>query len=128
MSLGEHVLKEAESIVHSWYKRGKIDSDNKPVSKPVTSTMDDVITSAFHQANHGNVSEAVEQIMNGLRSLPIEEKVMADVQKYWENKNRDPRIGIEQRQQELREKKREKAEKKKTKSEVRVINTADIYL
>ena len=128
MSLGDDVLREAESIVHSWYKRGTVESNNKPIRKPVTSTMDDVITSAFHQAHHGNVSEAVEEILNGLRSVPIEDKVMSDVERYWDDKNRDPRIGIEKRQKGLKEKKkareereREKSEKKKQKSEVLTI-------
>ena len=116
------MLKEAESIVHSWYKRGSVEPV-KPQSIPVTSTMDDVITSAFHQANHGNISEAVEEIMNGLRTLPIEEKVMADVEKYWADKNRDPRVGIEKRQKEMREKKEARQERQREKAEIKQRNT-----
>ncbi|KAI6653214.1 coiled-coil domain-containing protein [Oopsacas minuta] len=107
----DKVLSEAESIVYSWYKRDK-SKKHSPVSNPVTSVMDDVITSAFHQANHGNVAGAVEGILNGLRDLPIEEQVLSDVEKYWLAKNRDPRIGIEKRQRELKEKRRVREEER----------------
>ena len=115
---GDRVLSEAESIVHSWYNRERNKSKTTHISNPVTSAMDDVITSAFHQASHGNVPAAVDEILNGLRDLPIEDRVMSDMEMYWREKNRDPRLGIEKRQTELKEKKNAR-EKEKIQSETK---------
>lgn len=116
---GDKVLSEAESIVHSWYNRERNKAKNTRISNPVTSAMDDVITSAFHQASHGNVPAAVDEILNGLRCLPIESTVESDLEMYWREKNRDPRVGIEKRQTELKEKKKARVEKEKTNSETK---------
>ena len=113
---GDKVLSEAESIVHSWYNRERNKANNTHISNPVTSAMDDVITSAFHQASHGNVPAAVDEILNGLRGLPIEDRVMSDMEVYWRERNRDPRVGIVKRQTELKEKKKAR-EMEKIKSE-----------
>ena len=115
----DKVLSEAESLVNRWIKHSYGNSTSRErQDNPTTShQLDDVITSAFHKASHGSVTDAVDDILNGLRELPIENEILQNVDRHLNPQVRDPRVAMERRQRKLGEKKRDREERKKIRQE-----------